>query len=494
MQKKYLIRSFLINPNKLESLSALSAVYLGCPDEDKFKFGKVYKLQDEHGIINVAILNDSLTAGISCQTALNCASKNEKEPEYIAWKFFDIKEDVNYEGKSYKLIDIISFSDKLLSVGFAYTLNNGAVTQIKGNSPEDAVKEIIKLLKNRKAGQQGILEKFNESNGFFPITLLARKLGVDYYDAWGTIIGNNKLKLNNFSNETSSDKNYILSNDAFCTLGILDATKEIDTSSIIFAKQTKIDIITMLSAKLKNLQDGSIGSLHYEDGKVFRTEYDKDYKKGASCFWGTLLKFVESISEIESDAFISARQEVTNLFIQGNLISERYLLGLAQSDKQSVVVTDEPFICSICELEKIPHISIIDLLFNQNLNHNTILNYLKKLDSFNFLNYFSPKIYKKIVDSAMKLDNENRKSFLGELQKWLIPEKHSEEHCRRIFNTYRELLMEDVNSFYSYTLSDIGRYYFSKLFPEKYQEIIDQLKNIRIEIVPPNDNTDDAEE
>jgi hypothetical protein len=54
--------------------------------------------------------------------------------------------------------------------------------------------------------------------------------------------------------------------------------------------------------------------------------------------------------------------------------------------------------------------------------------------------------------------------------------------------------MEDVNSFYSYTLSDIGRYYFSKLFPEKYQEIIDQLKNIRIEIVPPNDNTDDAEE
>lgn len=494
LQKKYLIRSFLINSNKMESLSALFAVYLDHPDEDKFKFGKIYKLQDKYGFISVALLSDSLTLGISRPSVLNYAIKNENAPEFIAWKFCDIEEDVNYEGKSYKIIDIASFSDELSGIGFAHTLKNGAVTQIRGNSPEDAVKKITKLLKNRKAGQQEILKKFNESNGLFPITLLARKLGADYYDAWGTIMEKNNLKLNNYSNDADTDKNYILSNDAFCTLGILDATKDIDTSSIIFAKQTKIDIISMLSAKLKNLQGGSIGSLQFEDGKVYRTDYDKNYKKGAACFWGTLLKFIESIREVESNAFISARQEIANLFIQGNLISERYLLGLAQSDKQSVVVTDEPFICSICELEKIPHISVIDLLFEQNLNHTTILNYLKKLDSFNFLNYFSPKIYKKIVDSAMKVDEENRKYFLGELQEWLIPEKHSEEHSRRIFNTYRELLMEDVNSFYSYTLSDIGRYYFSKLFPEKYQEIIDQLKNIRIEIVPPNDNTDDAEE
>ena len=115
---------------------------------------------------------------------------------------------------------------------------------------------------------------------------------------------------------------------------------------------------------------GGTNTLVIENGQVYRTNYDKNYKKGASSYFGKLLEFIDGIKEIEANPFISKQQEITNLFIQENLSSERYLLGLAQNDERNIVVTDEPFVCIMCELENIPHISTIDFLFNQNLKYN----------------------------------------------------------------------------------------------------------------------------
>lgn len=489
LQKKYLIRSLLINPNKAEALHMLANVYLGHPDEDEYKFGKIYKLENNDKILNIALLNDSLIDKIPCQEIINCKVENDSDPKFISWKFSEINDEVNYNGTSYFVKEIMSFSENLFRESFTYFRKNGAITEIRGNSPQDAIKEIGKWLEKRKNGQQEIFNVFNASKGIFPVTLLAKQLGVDYYTTWGHIVGKNELKLNNYSKGTGVT--YIMSNDAICTLCMLDAIKDIDVASIVFAKQSKNIISSMLSSKLNDLQDGSVGSLQIENGQIFRTEYDREYKKGASSFFGTLLEFVNGIKAIEAKPFISARQDVTDFFIKENLVSESYLLGLAQSNEQFVVVTDEPFVCIICELEKIPHISTIDLLFNQNLTHTAILNYLKRLGSFNFLNYFSPDIYKKIVDSVNGVDAEKRDKFLVELEEWLVPDKRSEEHSYRVFNVYKELVAEDAHSFYSYTLSSIGRFYFSELFPEKYQEIIDQFKNLRIEIVPPKNDTEE---
>lgn len=486
LEKKHLIRSLLINPNKAEALNRLATVYLSHSDEDKFKQGKIYKLKNKDEIQYIAVLSNNLTEGISCQAIIECIVVSDRDPKYIPWEFSEINDEVSYNGCSYTIMEITSFSERLFNEAFAFLLNNGMVTQIRGNSPEEAIKEIGKLLEERKNGQEEIFKIFNESKGIFPVTMLARQLGVDYYTTWGHIISKNELKLNNYSKGNGAY--YVLSNDAICTLGILDATKDIDNASLVFSKQTKSKISSMFSSRINDLQNGSVGSLHSEKGHIFRTNYDKSYKKGASSFFGKLLGFIKGVKEIEANPFVSKRQEITNLFIQENLSSERYLLGLAQSNERYIVVTDEPFICIMCELENIPHISTIDLLFNQNLNHNDILKYLEVLDSFNFLNYFSSSVYKKIVNSTVKVDAEEKKEFLDKLQKWLVPEQRSEEHSYRVFNTYKELLAEDVNSFYSYTLSGVGRLYFSELFPDKYQEIIDQFKNLRIEIVPSDDD------
>ena len=46
-----------------------------------------------------------------------------------------------------------------------------------------------------------------------------------------------------------------------------------------------------------------------------------------------------------------------------------------------------------------------------------------------------------------------------------------------------------MDSVYFQFIRNIGKLYFSELFPEKYQEIIDRINNMRVEIkVLPADN------
>ena len=147
--------------------------------------GKIYKLKNENAILYIAVLNNNLTDGISCQSIIGCIVVNESDPKYISWKFSEINDEVNYNEDSYSIVEIISFSEKLFA-------------EIRGNSTEEAIKEIGKWLEGRKNGQQEIFKIFNESKGIFPVTLLARQLGVDYYTTWGQIISKNELKLNNY--------------------------------------------------------------------------------------------------------------------------------------------------------------------------------------------------------------------------------------------------------------------------------------------------------
>ena len=81
------------------------------------------------------------------------------------------------------------------------------------------------------------------------------------------------------------------------------------------------------------------------------------------------------------------------------------------------------------------------------------------------------------------------KELLLRLEKWLMPEDISKEHQQRVFNVYRELGVGDRDSSYFNSLSKIGRFYFTKLFPEKHQEIIEKIKNMKFKVeVKPSDD------
>lgn len=484
-EKKYLIRTLILSPQKAEALHGLAVTSLEHPDEDKFKFGKIFNLENQSESLFVAALSGSLIDGLPYNTLAGCEIINENDFKYISWKLSAVGDDVNYKGHSYKIKEISSFSEKLYAEAWASfmkdSIKDGNLTLIEGNSPADAVREITKIVENRRKGQEEILEIFNQKRGILPISILAKQLGIDYYTAWGHIISENKLKINNYSK--GPGKCFILSKDAICTLAMLDALKVIDLHAVVIAKQMKFNISAMFSSRISDLQKNTAGTLHSEKGQIYRTDYSRNYKKDAITFFVDLLEFIDKIKDIEAAPYICKNKDMLNVFLRENLSAERSLLGLAQSDKDYAIICDEPFICTICDFEKIPHISTIDFLFQQNLSHEDILKYLKMLDDLNFLNYFSAETYKKIIDSIRDIGDESRKIFWGELKEWLVPENHSKEHSRKVLNVWRDLYAENPQSFYSHSLSGVGRFYFSELYPEKYKEIIDKLKNIRIEFI-----------
>ena len=488
-EKKYLIRSLLIDPQKTEALHRLASVYLGHADKDKFGFGKIFELENGEETKRVALLRADLTDGAACGEIVGCEPVSDGDYKYLSWKLSEVGDDIEYLGRSYKVKNISSFSKKLYDEALASFLKSGSVTLIAGESPADAIREITKIVEDRKKGQDELFEIFNKSRGILPVSILARQLGTKYYTAWGHIISGNKMKLNNGGR--GCGEYFILSTDAICTLAAIGALKDIDDGRLVMAKQSKSDILSMFSSILNELQnDAFVGTLQSENGQIYRMDYDKNYRKGAVNFYGNLMDRIGKIRDIESSPYKSKSSGMNDFFIQEHLSSERYLLGLAKSNENYAVVSDEPFICSICEYEKIPHISAIDLLFGQDLGHEDILKYLKILDGYNFLNYFSPAVYIKMLDSADGTDDGERREFLGRLGKWLVPEKYSEDRGQMIFDAWRELYAEDPDSVYARSLSDIGRYYFSRLYPEEYKELIQKLKNTKIETDPPDGDTE----
>ena len=83
----------------------------------------------------------------------------------------------------------------------------------------------------------------------------------------------------------------------------------------------------------------------------------------------------------------------------------------SKQNKNHILITDEPFICLICDAEKIPHMSAIHFLFSCISSHEKILSYLEKIEATNYLNYFNVGLYKKIFDSLEKISLKERKEF-----------------------------------------------------------------------------------
>ena len=87
-----------------------------------------------------------------------------------------------------------------------------------------------------------------------------------------------------------------------------------------------------------------------------------------------------------------------------------------------------------------------------------------------------------MMDLALLEEEEKASAFFERLYKWLIPETSSQEHKQRVFNVYRELGLESMETNYFHSLSEIGRFYFAELFPERHQELMEKIRNMRFHV------------
>lgn len=486
-QKTYLLKALLSSPESKNALRGMAVWYLQHDQDESGEVGKIYTIRNKSHTIKLALIDSNIIDGINPKEIIGCIPVNASSAEFISWGFCSVDDTVKYQDKDYTIISIDSFSKVLSQYVVGKFMMADDVITISGNTTEEAVGKIQQMLYQQEETNKRIFAEFNEGRGILPISLLARQLGCGYNDAWSIIITRNELKINNYSTIIPKDHKFILTQDAISTIALLNGIDDLNGETFVLPQQVKTAMLSKLTEKLCGLQEKhSVGSIYSRENQLYRVEYDNEYKKGAALFWSGIKAFIEKTPSVSCEVYQSSIPKFKSFFVENNLPHESYTFGLAKTDDKFVLVTDEPFICIICDMENIPHISAIDLLLMQNISHEKLLGYLEQLSEYNFLNFFNAKIYKKMMDLALLEDEEKANVFFERLYKWLIPETCSQEHKQRVFNVYRELGLESMETNYFQSLSEIGRLYFAELFPERHQELMEQIRNMqfRVKLVP----------
>ena len=489
-QKIYLLKSFIANPENENAKRGLAYMSINGKLDESDDFGRIYSLENEKHIIKIALLDNVLLNGIKQNQIMDFVLADANSNKYNSWRFYDVGEEIEYNSQNYNIKAIDSFSKVISSYAISQLMISKDVIAITGKTPEEAIKNLSEILIQREEEVKKVFSKFKKSKGFFPVTLLARQLGTTFSNVWSSLISEQEFNISNSFGTISGERTLILTNDAIITLYSLNSFDDLSNENFILPNQVKTLFLSELDDKIMDLQQkNSVGSLYSKQSQLFKVDYDRNYKKGASHYFSALHSVLSKIIGHKGQAFKSANDELTKLFVENNLVNESYTLGLAQSNRNYAIVTDEPFMCLVCELEKIPHIGAIELLLNQKLSPDKKLDYLEKLANYNFLNYFNVKVYKEIIDSILTRPQDESKRLLQRLGKWLAPGDCTLKHKQLVLNVFQELGKEDMDSVYFQFIRNIGKLYFSELFPEKYQEIIDRINNMRMEIkVLPTEN------
>lgn len=412
-QRLYLLRSLFVDPQNETTLRGLASWFLQNEKSSLIEIGKIYKLKNDSRELNVALIDDNLVEGIATKEVIGCTIVSCKANDFIGWNFYDKDDVVEFNGEKFNIIHIISFMQELSKFAIGKLMIAKDVTTIKGSTTEEAIEQIKQLMNKQEREQKRVLSIFNESKGVLPITMLARQLGCGYEETWNTIISINELKINNSGTSVLNQCNYIMSHDAIVTLMSLNAIEDLSNITFTLPEQAKIAFLSKITEDINDLQSkNSVGKLYTREDQLYKFEHDKEYKKGAAVFLSKAKEFLEKTDGVNCNIYQTTNSDFKAFFIDNNLVNESYMLGLAQSNKNYVLVTDEPFMCIICDMEKIPRISCIDLLLNQNLPCNKLLDYIEKLSNYNFLNFFNVERYKRIIDLALKEDELKAKELL----------------------------------------------------------------------------------
>ena len=476
LQKKYLIRSLLDDPENVNTTKKLSYLFFeGESFEDVL--GKVYVIVNNKKTIRLALLDSSIMEGINAKTIEGCMPVNRNQNDYIGWSNYETNDTIQYQNENYIVKSIEQFSKTIFQYLTNRMMKVDGFQIISGNTPEAALEKIKEILTQQAKEQDRVFSVFNDAYGILPVSFLSKRIGCSYDHTWERIIRENALKINNYSTGEIKDSVPIMSYDAIITFRILGAFEVLNDISFVMPNQVKATLLAKITDKINEINTGKIvGELHVIEDDVYRTEHNKEYKKQATNYFLETKKIIEKALPKECDAYTAeGDSQLKDIFLSQSLISENYIIGLAK-DKSFLLVTDEPFVCSICDAEKIPHMSAIHFLFNGISSHEKILSYLEKIELTNYLNYFNVVLYKKIVDSLERISLNERKEFEERFRKWLISGNGSQIHKKQVFNVSRELFIEDKESLYFKSIRNIGMKLCSELFPEEYMTIIEETK------------------
>lgn len=492
--KVYYLRTLLLDENS-KCAGMLFALNLdnNFADATDIRTGTVCTLTSDCKTIKIAIHDAKVLKGIIPNNFANCIHLSSDDPSISSLIYAKANDTVQFESESYTVKEISPLWKYLSGFSFSRIVDDEKTIKIQGEKPEDAFDKIKSIMLDSRKELDATLEECNNLEISLPLSVFSNQMGKSCLETCEFLaLGNPKKIFNNMSCiPYSKDNIYILSFDAIVLLAVSGMLDTVSTlPNFICPVQVKNQIDSEITELLNDLgSKSSKGSLILVDGNPRMVQPSDEVKRNRYKYLTELRAFVNSKSAETAYDFNSDEVMFDELFSNSNTLIESGALGLAQNNKNSILVTDNQFLYSVANTVGLPNVGLCDLIIQLTDNFTDLLEAVKELQKLNFSNYFPLFVFEKMIEyfsnmphSQEELDNEKT------MGNWLLSENEeqeaSEHHSNVIIQLFRDYLnqdnivLEDKNM-----LERTAMYHFAKLYPEVVEKAIsDFWENLKIQI------------
>lgn len=501
--KFYFLKSLLINDKNLDCLSGYFTQIIQKPvieAPEQIQENTIAKLVAGTDTVLVALHTEEQIQGIIANNFAKCFHYAWND-EIVSDLYLRAKgEEAKFRNKEYIIEDIINSEVQFSSYAMNCLVEERRVLAVKGD-PESAIKEIINIVDETSKEVERIIDLYNESQQYLPLTLFSNNIGKNILETLEFLLYGNKVKIiNNTSSATKKDKTFILTIDSIYILNSLDIKKEtLLEVKFICPMQTKnliLSEIEKMQIEIKN--PNSKGHLFVVNGKLGINQQTADQKRQQLKKLNQLKDFVKSFTcASQSYTFNSNNKEMRDLFVKSKLYTESDTLGLLNSIDNTALLTDNRFLYTLASLENKECMGMNGFLNLLDISSSERLNYIIKLAKMNFLNYFSVSEYTLIKKKILMLPEVDRNEPTQKLFDLLISKPFDDEPqlTEHNFNVIMKLGHDvRINKVDGYNIFDDALRksiitQFARKNPEQYKKMLeDAIQRMRVEIRHDNEN------
>lgn len=370
-------------------------------------------------------------------------------------------------------------------------LQNGMVKsfQVDVDDPIKTRKEIFDILDLHSHDTDSLVKMYTDPVDMPPISfyMLSEKLGKKYIETVCALMNDSSKRIwysENKNNSITTHK-YVLTYNSLILLKSLQLDNIIKQSVAKFyvAKAT-VNVISEEYEQLKRtISSDNIKTLLASDGDIGIVEDSDEVKRKNLSFITGVKQFSESLIALSSNTDIALeRKEINMAEVIGSFDYDSFVVA---KENNYILVTDDVFLSICCGMEFVD----INFCSVDKVMQELDLSAEKLLDCFLILKnsyYFSAISFSSIFDLSEKItisSEEDFESIQKKIDEFLSFDETKElgkEFGQWIIDIYKQILNSE-NEWSVYFVNTLQKFTivaFSKLYPEKAQEIFSE-DNIR---------------
>lgn len=431
----------------------------------------------------VAIHRSEVINGITPCDLGNCKHFSVDEPIVAQLMFRTVGEKVSFFENEYEIKNIESIYRFFSRLSMNHIITDPTFIKISGNI-EDSIEQLTEITKQQSDAIKDKVDLYNDSAVPLPFSFLSSIIAKPKIETIDFLLHQNKKRICNNNNNFPAEpiKWYVLSFDAIIVLhklGIFNRIK--NYVNFCCTQQVKNELINEIGNDISEIKSKTgKGYLSYINGKLNMVEYDDSAKRSMLTKYLELQSIVNCITVLDNIDYRSENHELNEIIIKEKWFCESTSLAAVYKNEDMCLVTDDLFISQIANADKSKCIGVCNLISKMDASINELIDIIKKLYEMNYLFYFSTTVLKKSFDIIAQ--NGNKQDDYDTLFCFLKSNEtngvSSKIHSQAMLYLIQDFAKKEKTIFLQHhELLEIYAYHYKLLYPEKFNEIVNNAIN-----------------